>query len=193
MKVLARRGRSRALAAIAVLATIAVFAAGASPAGAVPIQEGRTTLTFDPGIFSVLDPLAIGILPIAPAEATQGGEAFPITGGRVSPNRRRARINHRGGLDIAGDNASVRLVRLKVYLRGANSELTASVAGQRIPFLALGRWTSRTSRGRRLTFRGINAFLTMEAANALNQAFATNVFQEETQLGTLRVRTRLVS
>ena len=194
MKVLARRGRSRAVAAIAVLATIALFAASASPAQAVQITQGRTTLTFDQNIFSVLDPLGIGMLPIAPAEATLGGEAFPISGGRVTPNGRRARIAHVGGLDIAGDNASVRLVRLRVRLCCRSSGLTASVGGQRISFLALGRGT-RIFRGRRLTIRGINAFLTLEAANALNQAFApmTNPFQEGTQLGTLRIRMRLAS
>ena len=172
MKVLARRGRSRAVAAIAVLATIALLAVSASPAQAVQITQGRTTLTFDQNIFSVLYPLGIGILPIAPAEATMGGEAFPISGGRVTPDGTRARIRHVGGLDIAGDNASVRLVRLRVRLCCRSSGLTASVGGQRISFLALGRPGSRTFRGRRLTIRGINAFLTLEAADALNQAFA---------------------
>lgn len=192
MKVLARGGRSRALAVIAVLATIALVAASASPAQAVPITRGQTTLTFDQNIFSVLDPLGIGILPIAPAEASLGGESFPIAGGRVSPNGRRAKINHVGGLDIAGDAASVRVVRLRVRLCCPGSELSASVGGQRMSFLALGRGT-RTFRGRRLTIRGINAFLTLEAADALNQAFATDVFQEGTQLGTLRIRMTLAS
>ncbi len=191
MEVMARGGRSRTLAAIAVLATIALVAAGASPAEAVPIKQGRSTLTFDQNIFSGLDPLGVGILPIAPAEASLGGESFPITGGRVSPNGKRARINHVGGIVFAGDNASVRVVRLKVRLCCRSSELTALVNGQRMSFLALGRGT-RTFRGRRLTIRGINAFLTLEAADALNQAFATGFFQEGTQLGTLRIRMRLV-
>jgi hypothetical protein len=190
MKVLARGGRSRTLAVIAVLATIALVAAGASPAQAVPITRGQTTLTFDTDIFSVLDPLGIGILPIDPAQATSGGESFPITGGRVTPNGGRARIIHVGGLDIAGDNASVRLVRLRVRLSSRNSELSASVGGQRMSFLALGRGT-RTFRGRRLIYRRINAFLTLDAADALNQAFATQSFQEGTRLGTLRISLRL--
>jgi hypothetical protein len=116
MKVLARGGRSRAFAAIAVLATIAFVAAGASRAEAVPIERGQSTLIFDQDIFSGLDPLGIGILPIAPAEARSGGEMFPITGGSVSPDRKRARINHVGGIVFAGDNASVRVVRLRVRL-----------------------------------------------------------------------------
>ena len=189
MKVPARRGRSRALATIAVLVTIALVGVGASPAEAIPIQRGQSTLILDQDIFSGLDPLGIGILPIAPAEATLGGESFPITGGRVSPDRTRARINHVGGIDFAGDNASVRVVRLRVRL-GRNSELTASVDGQRMSFLALGRGV-RTSRGRRLTYRRIGAFLTLDAANALNQAFATDFFQEGTRLGSLRIRMTL--
>jgi hypothetical protein len=191
MEVLARGGRSRTLAAIAVLATTALVATGASPAEAVPIKRGQSTLTFDQNIFSGLDPLGIGILPIAPAEASSGGESFPITGGTVSRNGQRARINHAGGIMFAGDNAEVRVVRPRVRLCCPDSELNASVDGQRMSFLSLEGGTV-TSRGRRLTFRGINASLTLEAADALNQAFATDFFQEGTRLGKLRIRMTLV-
>jgi hypothetical protein len=191
MEVLARGGRSRTLAAIAVLATTALVATGASPAEAVPIKRGQSTLTFDQNIFSGLDPLGIGILPIAPAEASSGGESFPITGGTVSRNGQRARINHAGGIMFAGDNAEVRVVRPRVRLCCPDSELNASVDGQRMSFLSLEGGTV-TARGRRLTFRGINASLTLEAADALNQAFATDFFQEGTRLGKLRIRMTLV-
>ena len=183
--------RPRALAAIALLATIALVAAGASPAEAVPIKRGQSTLILDQSIFSGLDPLGVGILPIAPAEARLGGESFPITGGRVSRNADTARINHDGGLALVGDNAQVKVKRLKVHLCCRNSELSASVDGQRMSFLSLGRGTL-TSRGRLLTFRGIDAFLTLEAADALNQAFATDFFQEGTRIGKLRIRMTLV-
>jgi hypothetical protein len=53
-------------------------------------------------------------------------------------------------------------------------------------FLSLGGGAI-TSRGRRLSYRGIRAFLTLEAADALNQAFATDFFQEGTRLGRLRM------
>src|SRR5215211_6698938 len=189
MEVLARGGRSRTLAAIVLVATIALVAAGASPAEAVPIKRGQSTLTLDQNIFSGLDPLGIGILPIAPAEAHPEPH-YPdfrvVTGGTVSRNGQRARINHGGGIVFAGDNAEVRVVRLRVRLCCPDSELSASVDGQRMSFLSLGGG-SVTSRGRRLTFRGINASLTLEAADALNQAFATDFFQEGTRLGKLRM------
>lgn len=188
---LARGGRTRRLAAIAVLATIALVAAGASPAEAVPITRGQSTLTLDQDIFSGLDPLGVGILPIAPAEASLGGESFPITGGRVSRSGQRGRINHAGGIVFAGDNASVRVLRLRVSLCCPNYEVSASVNGQRMSFLSLGNGTS-SLRGSRLTYRGIRAFLTQEAADALNQAFATDFFQEGTRLGRLRMRMTLV-
>jgi hypothetical protein len=191
MEVLARGGRSRTLAAIAVVATIALVAAGASPAEAIPIKRGQSTLTLDQNIFSGLDPLGIGILPIAPAEASSGGESFPITGGTVSRDGQRARVNHGGGIVFAGDNAEVRVVRLRVRLCCPDSELSASVDGQRMSFLSL-EGGSVTSRGRRLTYRGLNASLTLEAADALNQAFATDFFQEGTRLGKLRIRMTLV-
>src|SRR4051812_44058946 len=172
MEVLARGGRSRALAAIAVLATIALVAAGASPAEAVPIKRGHTTLVLDPNIFDDLDPLGIGILPIAPAEAVSGGERFPISGGRVSRDGLTARIKHDGAIEFVGDNAQVKVKRVKVNLNTDESELIASLDRQRMSFLSLegGR---QTSRGRHITFRGIKASLTRRAAKALNQAFAT--------------------
>ena len=146
-----RGGRSRALAAIAVLATIALVAAGASPAEAVPIKRGHTKLILDQDTSSGLDALGIGILPTPPAEAVSGGEQFPITGGRVSRNADTARINHDGGLALVGDNAQVKVKRLKVHLccrDTDDSELVASVDGQRMSFLSLegGRQTSQRTR-----------------------------------------------
>jgi hypothetical protein len=193
MEVLARGGRRRALAAIAVLATVALVGAGASPAQATPIKRGHTKLILDQNTSSGLDGLGIGILPIAPAEAISGGESFPITGGRVSRDALTARINHGGAMAFVGDNATVRVKRLKAQLCCQNtddSELIATLAGQRMSFLSLegGR---HTSRGRDLTFRGIKASLTRKAARALNQAFATNFFKKGTPLGKLRIRMTL--
>jgi hypothetical protein len=189
MEVLARGGRSRALAVIAVLAAIALVAAGASPAEAVPVKRGHSKLILDRNTSSGLDALGIGILPIAPAEARSGGERFPITGGRVSRNALTARINHDGGMAFVGDNARVRVKRLKVHLCCRNtedSELIASIDGQRMSFLSLERGCHRF-RGRDVTFRGIKASLTRKAANALNQAFATDFFRKGTRLGKLRI------
>jgi len=191
MEVLARGGRWRALAAIALLATIALVAAGASPAEAVPIKRGHTKLILSQSIFNHLDPLGVGILPIAPAKAVSGGEQFPITGGRVSRDASSARINHGGGIKFAGDNAKVRVTRVKVHLDTDNSKLIASVDGRRMSFLSL-EGGHHTSSGRNLTFRRIHASLTRKAANALNQAFATNVFQKGTRLGKLRIDMTLV-
>jgi hypothetical protein len=191
MELPARGGRPRALAAIAVLAIIALVAAGASSAEAASIKRGHTKLILDQNTSSGLDARGIGILPIPPAEAISGGEQFPISGGRVSRDASTARINHGGGLKFVGDNARVRVKRLKVQLRDTDdSELIASLNGQRMSFLSLegGR---HTSRGRDLTFRGIKASLTRKAASTLNQAFATNFFKKGTRLGKLRIDMKL--
>jgi hypothetical protein len=191
MELPARGGRPRALAAIAVLAIIALVAAGASSAEAASIKRGHTKLILDQNTSSGLDARGIGILPIPPAEAISGGEQFPISGGRVSRDASTARINHGGGLKFVGDNARVRVKRLKVQLRDTgDSELIASLNGQRMSFLSLegGR---HTSRGRDLTFRGIKASLTRKAARTLNQAFATNFFKKGTRLGKLRIDMKL--
>jgi hypothetical protein len=191
MEVLGAGGRWPALTAIAVLATIALVAAGASTAEAVPIERGHTRLILNQNTLSNLDPLGIGILPIPPAEARTGAESFPITGGTVSRNGRGARIDHGGGIRFADNNARVRVTRVTVRLHTNGSELIASIDGQRMSFLSLqaGR---RTSAGRGFTFHGIRALLTHRAANALNQGFATDFFQRGTRLGQLRIQTTLV-
>jgi len=191
MKVLRIRGRKRTLAAVAVMATIALGTTGAAPAEAVPIQRGQSALILDQDIFSVLDPLGVGILPVAPAVAVNGGEAFPISGGRVSRSGQRARINHRGGIVFGGDTSSVRAMRPRIVLNATTYELSAVVGGQRVSFLNLSGGTILTPTRRRMVFRGVDAFLTFDAANALNQAFATDQFQEGLQVGRLRVRMRL--
>jgi len=175
-----------ALAAIAVLATIALVAAGASPAEAAPIKRGHTKLILDEDPSSGLDALGIGILPTPPAEAISGGEQFPITGGRVSRDALTARIKHAGGIAFVGDDAQVKVKRPKVHINTDDSELIASVDDQRMSFLSLegGR---HTSRGRDVTFRGIDASFTRKAAKTLNQAFATDFFQKGMRLGKLRI------
>jgi hypothetical protein len=77
-------------------------------------------------------------------------------------------------------------MRPKVHLNTDDSELIASVDGQRMSFLSVegGR---QTSRGRNLTFRGIKASFTRKAAKAFNQAFATDVFHKGMRLGKLRI------
>ena len=191
MKVLRSGGRKRTLAAVAVMASIALGTAAAAPAEAVPIQRGQSALILDQSIFSVLDPLGVGILPVAPAVAVNGGEAFPISGGRVSRSGQRARINHRGGIVFGGDTSSVRAMRPRIVLNATTYELSAVVGGQRVSFLNLSGGTILTPTRRRMVFRGVDAFLTFDAANALNQAFATDQFQEGLQIGRLRVRMRL--
>ena len=191
MRMLRSGGRKRTLAAVAVMATIALGTAAAAPAEAVPIQRGQSALILDQGIFSVLDPLGVGILPVAPAVAVSGGEAFPISGGRVSRNGQRARISHRGGIVFGGDNSSVRAMRPRLLLTANTYEMSALVGGQRISFLNLAGGTILTPTRRRMVYRGVVATLTFDAANALNQAFATDQFQADMPVGRLRVRMRL--
>ena len=130
-------------------------------------------------------------LPIAPAQAVSGGESFPIAGGRVARNGQRARILHRGGVVFGSDSASVRALRPRIVLNATTYELNALVRGQRISFLNLAGGTLLTPTRRRIVFRGVDAFLSLDAANALNQAFATDQFQEGRRVGTLRIRMRL--
>jgi hypothetical protein len=186
MKGLTRRDRRRASAGIALLATLGLVVAGASPAAAIPIKRGHTKVVLSRSIFDVLDPLGVGILPIAPAEAVSGGEQLPISGGRVSRDASTARIHHHGGVKFVGDDAKVRVTRVRAHLDADHSELIASVDDRRMSFLSL-EGGHHASNGRHLIVRGLRASLTRKAANALNRAFATDTFEKGTRLGKLRI------
>jgi hypothetical protein len=189
MEVRARGSRRPTLAAIAGLATIALVAAGASPAQAVPVKRGHTKLIFNQNTSSGLDTLGIGIFPTPPAEARLGGEQFPISHGTVSRNGRSARIRHDGGIVFVGDNGSVNVRHLEVHLCCSNrnrSDVRALVAGQRMTFLDLVGGVGTAGR-RTITYRGIHAFLTRRAARTLNRGLGIGFFNQGTRLGKLRI------
>ena len=71
-----------------------------------------------------------------------------------------------------------------------DSVVRALVDGQRMTFLSLAGGNLTPAEGS-FTYRGIHAFLTRRAANALNQAFATGFFQDGTRLGKLRIQVTL--
>ena len=80
--------------------------------------------------------------------------------------------------------------RLKVNLNTDESELIASLDGQRSRSCP-SRAGATPPTDATLSFRRIDASLTRKAAKALNQAFATDVFQKGTRLGKLRIDMKL--
>jgi hypothetical protein len=153
----------------------------------VIFRGGSTTLALDPGAASALQSLGIAAAPIEPATADL---AFPITGGKVDAASLAGRIRHSGGIALTRDATRVELRDFTIVIDDTPA-LTARVGDSRVEILALDvSAIERGGSGRRITVSGAVARLTAVAAQALNQAFATDAFTEGLVLGTATVDSR---
>ena len=103
--------------------------------------------------------------------------AFPIVGGEVNKEQLSGRIVHSGGLSFSAGSKSVVVKRFVIDLdRGV---LSAEVAGtgQRIALLRLGAPESAKVGAEKIVLRGVDAKLTAQAAEALNEALDTDLFK----------------
>jgi hypothetical protein len=101
---------------------------------------------------------------------------FPIVGGKVDKDPLGGKIVHSGGLSFSAGSEEVVVKRFVIDLdRGI---LTAKVAGtgQRIDLLRLGAPEDVKVGSERIVLKGVDAKLTSQAAEALNEAFDTDLF-----------------
>jgi hypothetical protein len=156
----------------------------------VELARGATTLVVDPGAAQALQSQGISAAPIDPATAGQSGLAFPITGGKADAGSFAGRIRHSGGIRLSKGSTVVELTSFAINVDSA-PDLTALVGGERVSILSLDLSQLDTQvKGRRINLSGIRATLTAAAAQALNQAFATDAFEEGLVLGTASVSAR---
>ena len=156
----------------------------------VVFRGGDTTLALDPGAASALQSLGIAAAPLDPASAGAGGLRFPITGGRVDAASLAGRITHSGGIALTRDATRVELRDFTIVIDDT-PVLTARAGSDRVEILSLDvSAIQRGGSGRTVTVSGVVARLTAVAAQALNQAFATDAFTEGLVLGTATVTGR---
>lgn len=153
----------------------------------VLLRGGDTTLALDSGAVSALQSLGIAAAPLTPASAGDAGLEFPITGGKLDAASLAGRIRHSGGIALTRDAVRVELRDFTIVI-DETPALTALVGGDRVEILSLDvSAIQRGGSGRQLTVSGVVARLTATAAQALNQAFATNAFTEGLVLGSATV------
>jgi Htaa len=161
---------------------------------AVPAQaelaSGATTLALDDGAAQALQSLKIQAAPIDPASAEGGGLSFPITGGRADAGTFAGAVRHGGGIRLSRGSTVVDLTAFTIRI-DSSPDLTARVGGDRVSILNLDLSQLDASvKGRRITLSGVRATLTAAAAQALNQAFSTDAFEEGFPIGTASVAGR---
>jgi hypothetical protein len=146
----------------------------------VALNGGKTWLKIDKGTAAALSDADVKVEATGAAEGPTAKRpytfAFPIVGGKVDKDPLGGRIVHSGGLSFSADSESVVVKRFVIDLdRGV---LTAKVAGtgQRIALLKLGAPEGAKVGAERIVLRGVDAKLTAQAAEALNEAFDTDLF-----------------
>jgi hypothetical protein len=142
--------------------------------------NGKTWLKIDKDTAAALSDAGVKVeatgAAVGPTDERPYTFAFPIVGGKVDKDPLGGKIVHSGGLSFSAGSEEVVVKRFVIDLdRGV---LTAKVAGtgQRIALLRLGAPESAKVGSERIVLKGVDAKLTSQAAEALNEAFDTDLF-----------------
>jgi hypothetical protein len=116
---------------------------------------------------------------------------FPIVGGKVDKDPLGGKIVHSGGLSFSADSEKVVVKRFVIDLD--RSVLSAKVAGtgQRIALLRLGAPEDVKVGAGRIVLRGVDAKLSGQAAEALNEALDTDLFEGGLLIGEATVNAKI--
>jgi hypothetical protein len=146
-----------------------------------------TTLALNPATAQVLKENKVKVAPIAPATASDAGISFPITGGQVNSDTLAGKIDHSGGLKFSAGGKDVELTDFVVDTTAGT--LTAKTGGADLVTLDLDlTGLGKTTEGDVIVATGITSGLTVEAANALNDAFSVKLFKKGIPMGKVTVR-----
>jgi hypothetical protein len=161
---------------------------GETTAEMLMLTGEETILALDSGTAKVLEDNDVTAEPVDPATAGDDGIAFPITGGEVEAETLLGTIDHSGGLVFSAGGTEVELTDFVVDT--AAGTLTATTAdGAQLATLDLDLGgLQQTTEGDVIVASGITATLSADAAQALNDAFGVDVFEEGLPIGDVTVR-----
>jgi len=134
-----------------------------------------TSVVVNPATAQALKQAGITITPVAPATA-HTVLLFPVSGGQVVVATLAGTIEHSGGLILSHGGKSVQLANFTVDT--STKQLTALVAGQRVPIFELNLASLKRATGPNGTViaSNIKMTLTAQAATALNSALGLSSF-----------------
>ena len=147
----------------------------ASASASVPVVGKSTSVVVNPVTAQALKQAGITITPVAPATA-HTVLLFPVSGGQVVVATLAGTIEHSGGLILSHGGKSVQLTSFTVDT--STKQLTALVAGQRVPIFELNLASLKRATGPNGTViaSDIKMTLTAQAATALNSALGLSTF-----------------
>lgn len=147
----------------------------------------ETVLVLDEATAGVLTDNRVEVAPVSPAKPSGKGIGFPITGGEVDSETLAGTIDHSGGLRFSAGATEVELTDFVVDTEAGT--LSSTVGGESLDTLALDlSELERSEEGDVIVASGIAATLTADAAEALNDAFEVDLFEEDLAIGDVTIR-----
>lgn len=161
--------------------------------GAVQVHARAfaTSVTLDAGLASTLTAVGISAAPVGPAGADSAGRlVFPVSGGSLAAGTFAGTVAHGGGIALTKGATRAELTDFTIDTTTSPPQLTALVAGNRVPILTIGLGSATTSStGGVAAVGGATLTFTPAAASLLNSTFGLgSALTGTTAFGTAAVR-----
>lgn len=186
----APRYAARALALI--LTATALGAATAcgddDDSSGVAVTGGETELDLSDAASAIDDIPSVSLEPGAPATGDSSAITLPVSGGNVDPGGPSGVIEHDGGirLEIRGIGLTIESLELDLD----DDEVTGTVAGRRIPVMALDGADVEDGDGE-VVIRADGVTLTGTATDEINDAIGISLLPDGLTLGAITTRATL--
>lgn len=159
--------------------------AGGSVEQPQPVTGGTTTLRVDRTALGVLDAVGVEVEPLDEATLEDGRFEFPITGGSVDIDTPSGAIEHDGGLRFSA--AGRTLDARELVIRPGEDVLTAVVAGERVPLLAVDLNAITVPTSDAIVLPGRAATLSLDVLSSLEQELGVDLPKAALRLGRVDV------
>jgi hypothetical protein len=182
--------RFKALAILAVAATLPVASSSLFAQNANEFSTGTTSLTLDSNLVTALTADNVTVTATFPATLSGSTAAFPIATGAVDLDTLVGVVYHSGGLTFTGGNTVVTVSQLAISDQGAGTQplvyglvtVNGTVAGL-FPLFDVSGPVTLPITGNTVNIPNLTLTLSGQAATLLNDAFDFNGFTNGQTIG----------
>ena len=150
-----------------------------------PVTGGSTTLRIDRTALRVLETVGVEVTALDEATGSDGEFTFPITGGSIDVDTPSGTIEHDGGLRFSA--AGRTLDARDLVIRPGEDVMTAVVAGERVPLLAVDVGAIPVPTDDAIVLPGRAAAFTDDAIPTLEDALGVELPDAALQLGQIDI------
>ena len=151
-----------------------------------PVADGTTTLDLGRRVDLLLAAAGVEVAPVGAATESGEGIAMPVADGDLGIEPVAGSLRHEGGLSFTAAGRSAEATALE--LDAGSGEVTAEIAGERVPLLTAEFEPPRLSDdGSSVVLPGRRATLSEQAVGQLNDALGVDLLTGGLEIGELTV------